>query len=273
MIEPGTPYSALLARLAHDPSLPLLTDVDLTTGDRVELSVSSAANGAAKAAHLVAGVAAELGRPPTIALDLPLHWQVVTFALGAWASGARLVAGGAEPDEEVDAVLLGPGALAHPPDDLPDTVWATRLHPFGLPLTPAPAYPVEDLTSALRQQPDAPPPDRGASDAVCLVVPGAPAPASTMADLMARARGLAVGLDPDDRILTTLPLTTADGWVAACRPAVPGRALRGARPRRRPGRRQPYPPGAAPTPWSGCAPPSVWLPPAASTCPGSHSLA
>ena len=51
----GTPYAALLARLARDPALPLLTDVDLATGDRVELSVASAANGAAKAAHLVAG--------------------------------------------------------------------------------------------------------------------------------------------------------------------------------------------------------------------------
>ena len=84
-----TSYSALVRRTASNPTAPLFTDVDLAADTRVELSAESALNGAAKAAHLVSSVAAELGRPPVVRLDLPLHWQAATFTLGCWAAGAH----------------------------------------------------------------------------------------------------------------------------------------------------------------------------------------
>lgn len=208
----STPYASLVGRLSRDAASPFVTDVDLATGERVELSVASAANGAAKAAHLLTELAAELGAPPRVAVRLPLHWQAVTFALGAWAAGAHLLTG---PDAgragTADAVVLGPDEAVDPPDDLPDLVWATRLHPFGLPFAPPPTYPVEDLTPALREQPDSPPPDRATPAGVAVVVDGL---ASTTAQLLARAAELGDGLDQAARILTCLPWTTTDGWVA-----------------------------------------------------------
>ena len=175
MDDVGTPYASVVGRLALDPANPLVTDVDLATGERVELSVASAANGAAKAAHLVGDLAATLGAPPRIAVRLPLHWQAVTFALGAWAAGAALLTGDIDPDDGVDAVVLGPDEAADPPAELvarAEVVWASRLHPFGLPFASPPPFPVEDLTLALRQQPDSPPADAGRRGAVVLVVDG-----------------------------------------------------------------------------------------------------
>lgn len=211
MATPPTPYASLLVRVADDPSRPIVTDMDLATGDRVELSVTSVANGAAKAAHLVGGLAAELGRPPRIAVHLPLHWQVVTFALGAWAAGAALVVGADDGRQPADAALLGPAQAWDPPVDVPDVTWGTRLHPLGLPLSPPPAFPVEDLTLALRGQPDDPPPDRGGPAAVALVLSGV---SVTTADLLGRAEELAA-LGAQGRLLTRLPWSSIDGWVLA----------------------------------------------------------
>ena len=226
MDRAGTPYASVMARLARDAASPFITDVDLATGDRVELSVASAANGAAKAAHLVADLAAEVGAVPQIAFRLPLHWQAVTFALGAWAAGAALLTGEVPPAAAVDAVVLGPLEAVDPPavlTDRADVVWASRLHPFGLPLEPLPAFPVEDLTLALRQQPDSPPPDQGQPGDVAVVTDGV---ASTMAQLMARAGEVGAGLGETDRVLTCLPWTTMDGWAAGVvLPALAGRAV------------------------------------------------
>ncbi len=101
--------------------------------------------------------------------------------------------------EDVDAVVLGPGSLNDLPAELPDAVWATRLHPFGLPLSPAPTYPVEDLTTALRQQPDVPPPDLGRPGEIAVVGPRAGTIDATLDELMARADELAAELGPTDR--------------------------------------------------------------------------
>jgi uncharacterized protein (TIGR03089 family) len=226
MDDVGTPYASVVERLARDPASPLVADVDLATGERVELSVASAANGAAKAAHLVRDLAAGLGAPPRIALRLPLHWQAVTFALGAWASGAVLLTGEVDADDGVDAVVLGPDEAADPPAELSDradVVWASRLHPFGLPFTPPPTFPVEDLTLALRQQPDSPPPDRGQPGEVAVVADGL---ASTLADLLARADEVGAELGATDRVLTCLPWSTADAWVAGVvLPALAGHSV------------------------------------------------
>jgi uncharacterized protein (TIGR03089 family) len=200
-----------MARLERQPAEPLLTDVDVRTGERVELSVASACNGVAKAAHALSAVADELGRAPRVELRLPLHWQAVILGLGAWAAGAVLLIGNEVAVETADVLVLGPDSTSHPPGDLPDTAWAARLHPFGLPFDPPPPYPLEDVSLVLRAQPDAPPLDAGGLSAA-LDDAGDLTTASGLLD--AGERLVMAGTVPL-RVLTTLPLTTLDGWVIA----------------------------------------------------------
>ncbi len=185
-------YPALLGRLSLDPAAPLVTDLDLIAGTRVELSVTSSCNGVAKAAHLFGGLAEELGRPPRLGLALEPHWQTWTLAMGAWAIGAE-VAIDADVDRlsrtTLDGLVLGPEWVTEPPADVPDNVWVSRLHPFGLPFDAAPPFPLEDLTTALRAQPDEPPPPHVRVEAT----PDAGADA------------LSMDVGPDARILTMLP--------------------------------------------------------------------
>lgn len=214
--------AALVARLGADPSSPWLTDVDLVTGTRTELSVTSAVNAVAKAAHLVGGQVPADGRQVAVALRVPLHWQTVTLVLGSWLAGARVVLG--DPSTEldaVDAVVLGPEHALDPPDDLPDTVWGTRLHPLGLGFDQAPPFPVEDLAPLLRAQSDVAPPDRARDDSVAAELADGPV---THAELADRAGALTVGLGAAARLLTTLPLTGLDGLALAT--AVPTRERR-----------------------------------------------
>jgi uncharacterized protein (TIGR03089 family) len=199
-------YPALLARLALDPAAPLITDLDLIAGTRVELSVASACNGVAKAAHLFGALSEDLGRPPRLGLALPPHWQSWTLAMGAWAIGAELIVD-VDVDRlssaDLDGLVLGPNHVSAPPPGLPDTVWISRLHPFGLPFDPAPSFPLEDLTTALRAQPDEPPPPR--LQALPGVTPGAASKPAVQVDTMSASLG------PSARILTVLPWTSSDG--------------------------------------------------------------
>jgi uncharacterized protein (TIGR03089 family) len=209
--RPSTPYAALLARLERDPAEPLLTDVDLRTGERVELSVASAANGVAKAAHALSAVADELGRAPRVDLRLPLHWQAVTLGLGAWAAGAVLLVRRGLAGASADVLVIGPEASARPSDEVPDVTWAARLHPFALPFDPPPPYPLEDLSLLLRAQPDTVPVDSGGIGPA-LDDAGVLTTASWLVETAARV--VPSGTAPC-RLLTTLPLTNVDGWLAA----------------------------------------------------------
>ena len=159
----------------------------------------------------LSGLALELGTPPRVALRLPLHWQVVTFALGAWAVGARLLTGPGAGRAGTPTRSCSAPSRPTTPDDLADLVWATRLHPFGLPFTPAPAFPVEDLTPALREQPDLPPDDHGTAATVAVVVDGVE---WTTAELLDRAAKLGADMGEAARLLRCVPWTSTDGWVA-----------------------------------------------------------
>ncbi len=208
-----TPYQAMLLRADADPTSPLIIDRDLAADSRVELSVSSVANGAAKAAHLFAGLASDLGRPPRVGLVLPLHWQAITVALGCWAAGGQLVVGPEAADpESADAVVVGPAGASAPSADWPDQVWASRLHPFALPFDVPPPYPLDDLTVALREQPDSPPPDRSKRAESALRVGGQ---VLTHAELAERARAIGRELPRGVRVLTGLPWESVEGWLAA----------------------------------------------------------
>ena len=70
---------------------PLITYYDDATGERVELSATTTANWAAKAANLLRDECdVEPGTP--VAVLLPAHWQTAAVLLAAWWCGAEVVA-------------------------------------------------------------------------------------------------------------------------------------------------------------------------------------
>jgi len=81
---------ALLRPLLSQPGKPLITHYDDAAGTRVELSVATTANWAAKTANwLVEEFDVEPGDP--VAVALPAHWQTLGVLLGAWWCGAQVV--------------------------------------------------------------------------------------------------------------------------------------------------------------------------------------
>jgi hypothetical protein len=97
----------LLSReLRRDGARPLVTWYDHASGDRVELSVATAANWAAKiAGHLVEEYDAEPG--VSVRVATPLHWTSAVVLLGVWCTGAAVSFDDADVVFEVDADPLG----------------------------------------------------------------------------------------------------------------------------------------------------------------------
>lgn len=144
-----TPAALLDRALRRDPAHPLLTWYDDATGDRVELSVATCGNWAAKiAGSLVDDYDVEPGR--TVSVHMPLHWQTAVVLLGVWLTGATLSVDGAAD------VLFHAGELSAV--DGSATV-ELSLHPLGADLsrlvgaqpdTFAPITPVDPDLPALR---------------------------------------------------------------------------------------------------------------------------
>ena len=117
-----TPADLLQQLLRRDGSRPLLTWYDDSSGERVELSVATAANWAAKTANLLVDDH-DLGPGDTLALDPPGHWLTAVVVLGAWTAGVGvdLRTGGAgvalpvDPAQFMRVVLPQPDALLAPP--------------------------------------------------------------------------------------------------------------------------------------------------------------
>jgi len=117
-----TPADLLDQQLRRDGTRPLLTWYDDATGERIELSVATAANWAAKTANLLAD---EHGLEPgdAVSLDPPSHWLTAVVVLGAWTAGVAvdLRAGAAglqlpsDPARFMREVLPQPDALLAPP--------------------------------------------------------------------------------------------------------------------------------------------------------------
>lgn len=183
--------------LAAGPSRPLITHYDDKAGTRVELSVATLANWAAKTANwLVEEHSIEPGDP--VAVLLPPHWQTAGILLGAWWCGACVVD---SPDAPV--VFVPPGGsgavvsldpmgrdLGTPPPDGIDFIAEVRM--FGddfLGLTPVPGS-----TPAL----------------------GSSTVDTALAD--AAQRGAALGITASSRVLSTLdwaiPHGLLDGLLA-----------------------------------------------------------
>lgn len=99
--------------LAGDRSRPLITHYDDAAGTRVELSVATLANWAAKTANWLAE---EFDIEPgsKVAVRLPAHWQTAGVLLGAWWAGAFVTTSTEQADIAFTTVNEeAPGAQAH----------------------------------------------------------------------------------------------------------------------------------------------------------------
>ncbi|GHF78026.1 uncharacterized protein (TIGR03089 family) [Amycolatopsis bartoniae] len=109
------------------PSRPLITHYDDAAGTRVELSVATVANWAAKTANwLVEEFDVEPG--DEVAVRLPAHWQTAGVLLGAWWCGAHVVA--ESPSARVSFVAQGAPVVG--------TTAVVALDPMGRGLTSPP---------------------------------------------------------------------------------------------------------------------------------------
>jgi uncharacterized protein (TIGR03089 family) len=126
---------AFAAAVRRDPTTPLLTFYDDTTGDRTELSGATLDNWVAKTANMLAD-GAGLGGGDGAAVLLPPHWQTAAIMLGAWAAGVGVDAG---PDPQpVEAAFAAADrideAAAWPSSDR----YATGLLPLAMPMREVP---------------------------------------------------------------------------------------------------------------------------------------
>jgi uncharacterized protein (TIGR03089 family) len=101
-----TTFAEVLDRRRRtDPGQPLVTYYDLTSGERVELSVTTYANWVAKSASLLADEHG-LERGQSLSVDLPTHWLGPVFLGAAWILGLVVT-----DSDEPDAVVCGPAGL------------------------------------------------------------------------------------------------------------------------------------------------------------------
>lgn len=92
--------------LADDPSTPRVTYYDETTGARMDFSATTLENWVAKIAHFLHDEL-DLTAGDTILLDLPVSWQAVCIALGAYACDIQVAMTSTQNAAAVD------GAKAH----------------------------------------------------------------------------------------------------------------------------------------------------------------
>lgn len=157
--------SVLASQLRRDPGRPLVTFYDHSTGERVELSVTTYANWVAKAASLLVEEG-DLERGMRLRVDLPPHWLSTVFLGAAWTIGLVVTT-----QDDADAVVCGPDTVsgwAERAGGRP--VFACSLLPLGVrfadPLPPG----VHDVGAEVWSQPDAftpwdpPAPDDPATD-------------------------------------------------------------------------------------------------------------
>src|SRR3954454_4406537 len=92
MIAAVTVADLLARELRRDGARPFLTWYDDATGDRVELSVATTANWAAKIAnHLVDEHGLDAGDGGGVLL--PAHWETAVVLLGCWRAGLAAAIG------------------------------------------------------------------------------------------------------------------------------------------------------------------------------------
>lgn len=190
--------------LAADPGSPLVTHYDIEAPSRIELSITSTANWAAKIAGLLRD---EVGVAPgdTVVCDLPAHWLTAGVVLGVWWAGAEVNTGSA--DDAVAVITVADRLERHPTDV--ETLLMTT-DPMGRPLSASgvdvpPG--VTDLAEACRIHPDAFVPSGGG----VLALDGASV--DQLADTALRGRALVAGRERED-IVPVLARILASGGSA-----------------------------------------------------------
>lgn len=190
--------------LAADPGAPMVTHYDLEAPSRIELSVTSTANWAAKIAGLLRD---ELGVAPgdVVVCDLPAHWLTAGVLLGAWWAGAEV---STRPADGAVAVITVPDRLDRHPTDVETLLMTTD--PMGRPLSSVGVEVppgVTDLAEACRIHPDAFVPSGGAPLALDGVA------VDLLADPSLSGRALIAGRERDD-VVTVLARVFASGGSA-----------------------------------------------------------
>jgi len=204
--------AALLDSIRTGPAAarPLITYYDDATGERIELSGTTTANWAAKAANLLRDEC-DVEPGARVAVMLPAHWQTAAVLLAVWWCGGEVV----DPATPApDLVLCDSGrldlALAAAPAH---GVVALSLDAFGKGITGLPAGVIDFATEVRLHGDDFLPwaplsDDASALDGISV--------ARMLA--VARARAAALGLSANDRVLSTLdwssPATLTDGLLA-----------------------------------------------------------
>lgn len=196
--------TVLAPLLATDPGAPMITHYDQLAPSRIELSVTSTANWAAKIAGLLRD---EVGVMPgdVVVCDLPAHWLTAGVLLGAWWAGAEVSTGSAEDSGAVAVVTVRDRLDDHPADA---EILLMTTHPMALPLASAgvdvpPG--VTDLAEAGRIHPD----EFLPSGAGPLALDGAAVDA--LADPTLAGRALVAGRDRDDTVHTLARIFASGG--------------------------------------------------------------
>ncbi|EHR49196.1 TIGR03089 family protein [Saccharomonospora marina XMU15] len=188
--------------LKSSAARPLITHYDDEAGSRIELSVATVANWAAKTANwLVEEFDVEPG--DEVSVELPAHWQTAGVLLGAWWCGAQVVTGGGG----VAVAFVGPEAAV----EQAGRTAMVALDPLGRGLgSRCPEGAVDYLTEARLS---------GDEFAPVLPIPD-DTPAllgSPVGEVLGRARerATALGIGAGDRVLSARPWTLPDGVVDA----------------------------------------------------------
>lgn len=141
-----TPYSALLERARTEPARPLVTYLNVSTGERMELSATTLLNVVAKTAGLLRDEL-EIEHGDRVRVLLPLHWQ-----RAIWWGACAFVGGIYGTDTEADLIVTDRSGLAT--SQGARDVALVSLAPFGLPDgQPVPSG-VIDAAVASRSHPD-----------------------------------------------------------------------------------------------------------------------
>ncbi|HEX5402408.1 MAG TPA: TIGR03089 family protein [Pseudonocardiaceae bacterium] len=187
----------LFRPLLTQPARPLITHYDDAAGSRVELSVASVANWAAKTANWLRD---EWDVTPgaAVSVTLPPHWQTAGVLLGAWWVGARVT----DEPKGAEVAFVPPGVEVSGAG----AVAVVALDPMGRGLAVPPAGAVDYLNDI-----------RAYGDSFD---PWAPVPGDTPALLestvdelvgAARDRAATLGIGAGSRIMSTLDWTFPDG--------------------------------------------------------------
>ncbi len=198
-------WTLLRQRRRSAPGLPIVTHVDGLDGSRTELSAVSLENAAAKIANALRD-AFDLEPGAVVGLRLPVHWQRAAWCAGAWTAGCVI---DVEADD-VDLLVAGPREAASA--SFGARVAVVSLHPFGLPVEGDLPPGAEDVTLAVRQQPDAYLYEPGSADDPALRESGR---MLSQDQVLERAGRLADEWDlrPGGRLLADDH--ARDGWLAA----------------------------------------------------------